>query len=245
MNQQLSILSSRPFQIIALVVLAIFLLLLLYARTLWNDATETAQSSTDDVELEARGTQDADPLITPTYSTPNVTYTDPVKGASSPTVRIIGYEDYECTHCQNMIEVIDKVVEEYPTTVQYVFKEYPSDDDIDSDSFQAANAARCADKQGSFWAYHNLLFANQFGLDDETYLAIAQSLDLDMDDFQSCVERQTYIPLVRDNKEEADGLLLTGAPYYFINDKEIPGTATFSEFKDVIDSELAEIGDAS
>lgn len=245
MERHLQVLSSRAFQIVALIVLAFFLILLLYARTLWQEAQDLSGRSESQVALNVRGTEATDPLITTTYTTPNVTYTDPRKGASTPKVRIVGYEEYTCTHCRNMVEVMDQVLKAYPDTVQYVYKEFPPTDSIEDDAYQAANASRCADKQGKFWEYHAQVYANQFTLDDATYMRIAESLKLDADSFQSCLERQTYIPLIKENRNEGLGLQLTGTPYYFINDQEIPGSATFADFQTVIEKELKEISDAA
>lgn len=238
MEQQLKILSSRPFQVASVVMLGGFLVLALYAEDIWGEFIRTALESEEQVALGQRSSEGSDPLVTTNVTAPTLRITDPMKGAANPKVIIVGFEDYTCQHCRNMIEVINKVLQEYPDTVRYVYKELPLTDDINDVSFQAANAARCADRQGAFWSYHDQLYNNQFSLDDSTYEGIAQQLGLNIASFQSCVEQQLYIPLVRDNYIEGNNLQLTGTPYYFINTQEIPGSGTYLDFKTVIDAEL-------
>lgn len=241
MESRYRILSSRPFQILSLVVLAGFLTLGLYALSVIRDTFDVVGNPLQESEVKIRGTDTPDPLITPTLSYPRVSLTDPVKGASNAKVTIIGYEDYSCPHCSGMVDVMNDVLELYPDTVRYVIKEYPPTDNIEDSSYQAANAARCADRYGKFWEYHDRLFINPFGLDSVTFLEVASQLGIPSEVFQSCLDQQTYIPLIKDNVTEGKGLQIEGTPYYFINDQEIPGTATVLDFKTVIDDVLSKL----
>ncbi len=101
-------------------------------------------------------------------------------------------------------------------------------------STDAAIAARCADRQGRFWDYYEVLFWNQ-GLTEnsgaftrERLLAMADLLALDHDTFQACLSDQTLRTAVV--LETADGRTagVASTPTLFINGTKVTGLKDYS-----------------
>lgn len=87
------------------------------------------------------------------------TGSNPSRGATSGSVVIVEFADYECPYCAAAATTINQVVQNYPQVTLY-FRNFPLTQ-IHPYAQKAALAAECANEQGKFWEYHDLLFANQ------------------------------------------------------------------------------------
>ena len=114
------------------------------------------------------------------------------------------------------------------------------------DSLKAAQATYCAEDQGKYWEFHDLLYNSQEHIDNgwansERLKAFAFSLGLDMELFDSCLDSGKYSKRVSYNIDEARKQGANGTPTFFIidsegNTKKIGGAQPYSVFKNVIDS---------
>jgi protein-disulfide isomerase len=121
--------------------------------------------------------------------------------------------------------------------VKFIWKDYP-EANLEADSFQASVAARCAQKQGAFWNYHDLLFDREEALNENNFYQIAQDLDLDMDIFRDCFKNQKTRNLIIDNMTEAEALGIDGIPFMYVNDQQLVGELNYDDLKKVIDIQL-------
>ena len=106
-------------------------------------------------------------------------------------------------------------------------------------SITSAVAAECADDQDSFWSYHDILFANQGDFERESLIAYAEQLELDMEQFTTCLDEQTYIGEVRLDSATAQQIGARGTPAFLINGQFISGAQPIEVFTQIIDTELA------
>jgi protein-disulfide isomerase len=111
---------------------------------------------------------------------------------------------------------------------------------IGQESLGAAISARCADRQGKFWQYHDLLFANQEAENSGAFTRdrsrqFAQSLGLDVAAFTACLDDTEIEAAVRQETEQGLGSGVKETPTLFINGS-IVKPATSSE---AIDSAIA------
>lgn len=70
---------------------------------------------------------------------------------------------YRIQYCQRAAnQRIPQVVTEYVDTgkVKHVFRDYPIEG-IHPNGIPASVAAQCANEQGKYWVYHDLLFSKQ------------------------------------------------------------------------------------
>jgi len=97
---------------------------------------------------------------------------------------------------------------------------------------KAAEASECADDQGKFWDYHDLLFANQSALDVASLKGYAAQLGLDTATFNQCLD--TGKQTAEWQKDEQDGTSygVSGTPAFFINGRMVTGAIPFEDYQD-------------
>lgn len=164
---------------------------------------------------------------------------DPVLGNPDAPITIVEFSDYECPYCRRYHEdTFGEILVNYGDVVRYVFKDLPLSS-IHANAAPAANAAHCAQEQDAFWEFHGLLFSNQLGLNQEAYLAYAQSISLDINSFEECLSENRYLDIVNQ-----DMTILTkinaplSTPTFFVNGQYLAGAQPFSEFARLIEAEL-------
>jgi protein-disulfide isomerase len=177
------------------------------------------------------------PSIKDRIKSPITDGADPKTGAENATVTIVEFSDFECEFCGKQEKIISEVMNEFKDKVKLIWKDYP-DNNPNSPSYQAAVAGRCADEQNKFWPYHDLLFKESQNLNKQSFLEIAEELNLSKLKFAKCLESDEAKKLVDDNILEANALELNGVPFIYVNDKEILGEITADELKSIIETEL-------
>ena len=104
---------------------------------------------------------------------------------------------------------------------------------------KAHEAARCANEQSKFWAYHDKLFASPPKSSLEIFKGLAKEVGLDMGRFQACFDSGKYQAAVKKDMEEGQRAGVTGTPAFFINGRLVSGAQPLEAFARVIDDELA------
>jgi protein-disulfide isomerase len=144
-------------------------------------------------------------------------------------VRIDVFEDFQCPSCRAFTENYEAllIANDIPSgRVYYVFHNWPF---IGPESQQAANASMCANAQGRFWDYHDMLFANQTGenvgaFSDRRLVAFAEQLGLNMSDFNTCFDKNEYQAEIQKDYSEGKQMGVSGTPAVFVNGVQIvPG----------------------
>lgn len=166
---------------------------------------------------------------------------DPALGPEDAAVVIISFSDFTCPHCANFaINTLPLLLERYGDRVRFVFRDAPI---LGPNSGWAALAAQCANDQGQFWAYHDLLFANQNMLSRDLLTAFAVQLEMNVQTFDTCVDEQTHLDEIRNDFAAAQSAGLTGTPTFFINGRRVVGAQPFEIFAAVIEEELLKAGE--
>jgi thiol-disulfide isomerase/thioredoxin len=84
----------------------------------------------------------------------------PTWGNSKAPVTIVEFSDFQCPFCSRAIPTVDQLKKEYgPDKIRVVFRDMPLPSH--DRAVPAALASHCANEQGKFWEYHDLLFQNQ------------------------------------------------------------------------------------
>lgn len=162
---------------------------------------------------------------------------DPFEGNAEAKVTIIQFAEYQCPYCGRARESIQQVMKAYEGKVRFVFRDFPLS--FHERAIPAAVAANCADKQGKYWPYHDLLMANQRALEDADLERAATQVGLNLSDWNAC--RQDPAMKAEVEKDMADGAAagVSGTPAFFINGIFLSGAQPFEKFKTIIDRELA------
>ena len=129
------------------------------------------------------------------------------------------------------------MLEQYPNDVKLVFKNFPLTR-IHKSAMNAAVASLAANQQGKFWEYHDELVKNYNKLSDELLDQIAQSLQLNMEQFKQDMQNPALSAMVQRDLKDGVEAGVRGTPTIFINgrlleQRSLPG------FKQAIDEELA------
>jgi len=104
---------------------------------------------------------------------------------------------------------------------------------------KAAEASECADDQGKFWEYHDLVFANQSAIDVDSLKGYAGQLGLDTGTFDECLDEGKQSSEVEKDLEDGQASGVTGTPAFFINGQLVSGAQPFTVFQQIIDQLLA------
>jgi len=93
-----------------------------------------------------------------THGTVSTAMGSPILGSDSAPITIIEFGDYQCEQCYNWFHnTKDSIVQNYIETgkANLVFVDLAF---LGRDSPKAAAATYCAEEQGKYWEYHNLLY---------------------------------------------------------------------------------------
>ena len=162
----------------------------------------------------------------------------PVRGIADAPIMLVEYADYECPYCQMVQPALDKVLSEYKGKVAFAFKDVPLP--MHANAVKAAEASHCAESQGKFWEYHDLLFSSK-QLEPSKLKEHARTLKLDGDAFDKCLDSGAKSEAIKTALSEAQEMGLNSTPSFFINGRFTQGNLTFDTFRQIIDEELAKI----
>jgi protein-disulfide isomerase len=87
---------------------------------------------------------------------PQITSQDHQKGAENGEITIVKFSEFECPYCARFKPTMQRILDEYPDKVTYVFKHFPLN--FHQYAKQAAVASECAAEQGKFWEMYDKLF---------------------------------------------------------------------------------------
>jgi len=161
----------------------------------------------------------------------------PAKGPDDARVTIVEFSDFQCPFCSRALPTIDAVLARYPKDVRFVYRHMPLDP-IHPRARPAAEASACADAQGQFWPYHDLLFANSKTLSDADLERFAGQLNLDVDAWKQCVAERRFEAKVEGDVAAGRAVGVTGTPAFIVNGLMLSGAVPVEEFVEVIEAEL-------
>src|SRR5262244_65862 len=161
----------------------------------------------------------------------------PIRGAADAPVTVVEFSDFECPFCKQTHPTLKQLLDRYPGKVRLAYRDFPLDS-IHPQARRAAEAARCADEQGKFWNYHDILYANHPKVSEENLKNLAKEVGLDVNAFDRCLSSGKFKATVQRDLIDGAKLGVTGTPTFFINGREISGNQDLEIFGAIIDEEL-------
>jgi protein-disulfide isomerase len=173
-----------------------------------------------------------------------------MEGRSDAPVRIVIFADYQCPYCGDFFDQTEPVlraefVDSGIATVQ--FQDYAF---LGEESVRAAEAAACAEKQGFFWEYHDILFQKQPADGRENIGAYSDSRlkqyaeevraawegerSFDTAAFNACVDARETKAQVEQSNAEARALGVSSTPSFLVNGELLPGNQPIEVFREAI-----------
>ena len=172
----------------------------------------------------------------------------PILGNPNAPITLIEFGDYQCHFCNVFFHSTENdIMEKYVETgkVKMIFKGYNI---IGPDSVNASHGAHCANDQGLFWEYHDILYSNWTGENNgwassENLGKFAQEIGLDMDKWSECMLEGLHSQTILASNEDARSLELTGTPAFFVigpdgKTTRLFGAQPFETFEKVFENEL-------
>ena len=219
-----------------------------------QNSNQLTQKDLDDAiaKLELKMMQQRLPTSQPQLPAKISADDDPVIGNPDAPISIIEFSDFQCPFCARFhVQTLPSLMEEYieQGKAKLVFRDFPIQN-IHPNALPASVAAECANEQGKFKGMHDLLFENQkqwSGLETSpaltTFVQYANELQMDEEEFTSCLTGGKYIDEIRKDLEDGRSYGVSGTPGFFIgNDDvgyvELKGAQPFDSFKRIIDSQL-------
>src|SRR5687768_2111951 len=199
-------------------------------------------------------------------TTPPATADGNTAGDPNAPIKIEEFADFQCPFCERFFEQTEPLLMQHYVDTGKVLFVYRSMGNFvsqnlggaRSESQDAAAAAYCAADQGKFWEMHDALFANVLGEDvgsftDRRLQAIAESVGLDMTEFNECYNSGKYADEVQQDFEDGQAAGINGTPGFLVTytvngetkTKLIEGAQPFSNFQVELEAILNEIGAAS
>ena len=172
----------------------------------------------------------------------------PVLGSPSAPITIIEFGDYQCEACYHWFhntraDIIDNYIE--TGKAKLVFVDLPF---LGRDSNAAAQATYCAEDQGKYWDYHNILYNFQEEIDNgwaskDRLVAFAFNLEMNLEEFSNCMDASKYSKRVKANYDEAINQGAQATPTFILispngDTKKISGAQPYPVFSKIIESML-------
>jgi protein-disulfide isomerase len=145
-------------------------------------------------------------------------------GDPNAPVKVVEFADFQCPYCQMYWEQVEPgIVKDYVATGK-VYYTYAPMAFLGQESIDSAEAAYCANDQGKFWDYRDMLFANHTGenVGDFTTAklqAFASKLGMDTATFNQCLSSGKYKTAVDDANTFASSQGVNSTPTIMVNGK--------------------------
>lgn len=163
----------------------------------------------------------------------------PIRGPANAPVTITLFSDFQCPYCARLEPTMKKVLETYPKQVRLVFKQFP----LSSHKFAkpAAMASLAARNQGKFWPLHDKLIANYDQLSVERIRVLAESVGLDMKQFDKDLANPATEQEIAADYQLGLQSGVRGTPAVYINGKQLRDRS-FEGFQNAIKAALDKTG---
>lgn len=175
-----------------------------------------------------------------------------LQGSPSAPITIVEFGDFQCEFCDRFAKVTEpKINATYILTgkANMIFKNFVTHG---PDSITAAMAAQCANEQGKFWNFYQILYKNQG--DENSGWANANNMKkfalqipgLNTQKFNSCLDSSKYKSFVDKDNTLAISSGFQGTPSFVIEKKDgssretLLGAYPFPSFQAVVDEKLNE-----
>ena len=150
-------------------------------------------------------------IIQPDIDLPLLVDRNTLGDPNAPVV-IEEYSDFGCSHCADFALGTKKLIEQEYIESGQVYLVFHSVGGLlgSPATLQAAEGAYCAGDQDAFWPFHDLIFANQAALFQNrnadisgTLVQFAEILELNPDQFETCLVERKYKELAAQDEVDA------------------------------------------
>jgi len=173
-----------------------------------------------------------------------------VLGSPTAPVEIIEFGDFECPACGRFAVLTEPDVRKNfvdAGKVRWRFIDFPLS--MHRNTWQASRAAACADEQGKFWPFHDLLYQNQDRWNteatdnpDKAMKEYGRQLGLNAQQFDQCVDSKKYQAKIQAHLALAEQRHVQSTPTFIIGDQQVASALPYDEMSKYIMAALAKAG---
>jgi protein-disulfide isomerase len=190
-------------------------------------------------------------------------------GDPNAPVKLTEFSDFQCPYCRQYWQATEpQIIDAYVKTGKVFYTDRSAGNWVSgniaagggtagTESQDSAMAAYCAADQNKYWEMHDALFTNVIGEEAGSFTprrlqAIAQSIGLDMNAYNSCFNSQKYLNQVNQDFQDALAAKITGTPFFVISyvpkgqtqpvTTTLDGAQPFNVFQQALDKALAAAG---
>jgi protein-disulfide isomerase len=167
------------------------------------------------------------------FTAPQVTPDDHIRGPADAPVTILEYGDYECPYCRGAFRDVHRLVDQHPTLIRFVFRNFPISQ-LHPHAEQAAEAAEAAAAQGKFWEMYELLLQPYSHLDTDSLVTYAEVVGLDIARFRRDLTDHAYA--VRIQADVQDGIKngVNQTPKFYVNGERVDGKVPLENLAELV-----------
>lgn len=143
----------------------------------------------------------------------------PVAGNPNGDVTVVEFFDYNCGYCKRAFSDIAKLIEK-DKGVKLVLKELPI---LSKGSEEGTRVALAAKIQGKYWEVHRALLSMRGQISEQTALAAAEKLGLDMTKLKTDMKSDAVTKEISRVRDLAQSMGIQGTPHFLIGDRAIAG----------------------
>jgi protein-disulfide isomerase len=163
--------------------------------------------------------------------------THPRRSPADAPVQLVEYACFQCPFCAHLAEVLEaRLRKEFGQQVAHVYKFFPVRSH--SRGVQSALAGVAAHRQGRFWQFYGLAYANRTKLEDADLRSYAQKAGLDLAKYDADIKDAAVMKLIEKDKLEGMRYGVEGTPTFLVNGKLYLGQNDVDEIIDRLGEEL-------
>jgi len=163
---------------------------------------------------------------------------DHVRGEPGAELELVMFGDFQCPFCLGAQSILRRVRERLGERLVFAFRHLPISERHPL-APEAALASEAAAAQGSFWEYHDALFAAQPKLSRKTMLDVARDLGLDAERMAAEIDSGAHRERVARDVDSAERSGATGTPTFFANGARLYGAYDASSLVEALESPSA------
>ena len=166
---------------------------------------------------------------------------DPTLGPAGAPIHVIEFSDFFCPACQRASKINVIILSNHRSDLVFTFKNYPLDSScndkvarmVHPGACQVAAAGECANLQGRFWAFHDLVFEKGGAYSLSSIEPDAERLGVDMARFRACLQSGEGMEAVKRDIAEAAKIGVPSTPTYVVNGVPMTGMLNPAIFEDM------------
>lgn len=169
-------------------------------------------------------------------------------GQPDAPAQMLVFSDFTCPACQQFTTSVEPLVKRDfvdAGLLRITYYDFPlGGAGQHRHGFIAARAARCAEDQGRFWEYHDVLFARQGEWSyertapTERLTQYATYVGLDQGEFSSCLNSDRHADVVTANKLLGEQLGVNATPTIFIGQRSFPQWSNYEAMREAIERQI-------